>query len=160
MTRRDDSTRSPATATWTDYGSLLEACRRMDEHCVRPLDDANIADNDLLGTMATVCTAASTRSQDTSKQAAATSALITAALLKVLEVSDIKIARLTERSPAASRARMEDLFALKQIDLVLLQAKVFFSQGDQYGGAQRAVELHQAIRSLIQRDFSNWSWYD
>lgn len=160
MAMTDEPARSSAANVLTDYASILDTCRRMHEYCQRAPSNTESIDHDLLDTMAKLCTAAATQAQDLPRRAASTATLVTSALLKVLEVSEATVARLTDRSSMVPRGRVEDLFMLKQLDLMLLQSKVYFSQDDQYGGAQRATELHQAITPLVERDFSSWSWYD
>ncbi|KAF7187561.1 hypothetical protein HII31_11094 [Pseudocercospora fuligena] len=141
------------------FDMALQVCKKLDEYCqyiAQPVFMPSV-DHEVFGVMARICTLAASKAPAASHCPAA--ALILAAILKVLELCGLIVAKLSRQPPASPLGgSMESMFLLKKIDLLLLQTKVFLSQIEHHAGVQKAVELHRHIEHTVQNDYPAMAW--
>lgn len=141
------------------FDSALQVCKKLDAYCQcigHPVFIPSI-DHEVFSVMARICTVAASKAPTASHCPAA--ALILAAILKVLELCGLIVAKLSRQPPPSPMGgNMESVFLLKKIDLLLLQTKIFLSQIEHHAGVQKAVELHRHIESTLQNDYPTMAW--
>ncbi|EME86738.1 uncharacterized protein MYCFIDRAFT_77440 [Pseudocercospora fijiensis CIRAD86] len=142
------------------FESALQVCKKLDEYCqyiAHPVFMPSV-EHEVFSVMARICTVAASKAPAASHCPAA--ALILAAILKVLELCGLIVAKLSRQPPASplGGGSMESMFLLKKIDLLLLQTKVFLAQIEHHAGVQKAVELHRHIETTVQTDYPAMAW--
>lgn len=142
------------------FDSTLQLCKKLDEYCQQVAHPAFMpsSDHEVFALVSRLCTAETSKGGASSHCPSA--ALTMAAILKVLELCGLVVAKLSRLTPPppGSPPHVEHVFLLKKVDLLLLQTKVFLTQAGQQAGVQKALELHEHIESTIQKDYPSVTW--
>lgn len=154
---------SAVTEDAVGFDTTMQLCKDLHEyhhHVSRRASFTPSMHHNIFHEMLRMCTAA-TEMAPSSPHCPAI-ALILAAMLQFLELCGLVTARLSGKSSTdiPTVAHLENMFLLKQMDLVLLPIKLFLSEKGHQAGVQKAQSLHREIEAVILNQYPQMSWSD